>query len=117
MPAGSSTVPESVVVAPASAQVGICAQTPVQPHWFAFAPPHVWGSAQVPHESMLPQPSPICPQFAFCCAHVIGVHASGVVVPHWLGPALPHDSPMGQVPHWMTPPHFGSVTGPQLALS
>jgi hypothetical protein len=65
MPAGSSTLPESVVVV-LPGQSGICAQTPVQPHVLAWAPPpHVFGEAHVPQEMVFPQPSPIWPQFAF----------------------------------------------------
>src|SRR5262249_2942363 len=53
----------------------------------------------------------------FWSMQLSGAHASGLAMPHWLGPALPQDWPVGHGPQSTTPPHFGSVTGPQLALS
>src|SRR6185312_7255546 len=64
-----------------------------------------------------PQPSPIGPQLAFWVAQVRGEQASGDPQPHWFGPVPPHVCPVGHVPHWTTPPHLGSVVGPQFALS
>ncbi len=103
---------------PASEQSGTCAQTPVQPQVLGwFPPPQLCGAVQLPQEMVLPQPSPIWPQLAFWSAHVSGAHASDSPVPHLLGPPAPQDCPLGHFPHWMTPPHFGSVTGPQFAFS
>jgi hypothetical protein len=111
-------VPESVVGPPASLQSGIWAQTPVQPQALPCPPPpQVCGAAQLPQESVLPQPSPIWPQFAFWSAQVRGAHPSACPEPHWFGPPAPHDCPVGHVPHWTIPPHFGSVVGPQFAFS
>ncbi len=80
-------------------QSGICAQTPVQPHWFAIEPPQVFGALQLPHEMVLPQPSPTWPQVAFWSAQLCGEQPSLLPAPHFDGPPLPHDSPLGQVPH------------------
>jgi hypothetical protein len=79
----------------------------------------------VPHESIPPQPSLATPQVSFCDAHVDFAQPSlkpPSVVPvdaaHWFGvPPAPHASPVLQLPHEMMPPHFVSVTVPQLAWS
>jgi hypothetical protein len=115
------TVPVSVVVVPV-AHVGIIWQTPVQPHCPGLAglPPQVCGRVQLPHGSVLPQPSEACPHVMFWLAHVIGVQLSGlppVLPPQTLGMPPPPQVPASQVPHWTTPPHLVSVAAPQFAPS
>jgi len=67
------------------------------PQTFATPPPaHDWGSAQVPHESVPPQPSASVPQFLACPAHVSGVQ---VPTPQTLAaPPPPHTCCEVQVP-------------------
>jgi hypothetical protein len=121
MPAGSQTVPVSVVVVP-GAQVGIDWHTPVHPHLPGAlgSPPHDCGRLQVPHCKVLPHPSPACPHEMFWLAHDIEAQLSGfppLVPPQTLGMPPPPQVPASQPPHWTTPPHLVSVAAPQLALS
>jgi hypothetical protein len=45
-------------------------------HTFGVLPPQVSFGPQVPHSTVLPQPSSIVPQFFPCAAQVVGTHAA-----------------------------------------
>ncbi len=82
------------------------------PHWFGPPPPQYVPVGQVPQSIVLPQPSPMMPQFAFASAHVRGVHD---VVPHVFVPPPPHVMPFGHVPQSRTTP--SSQPSPDLPQS
>ena len=65
-------------------------------------PPQVSVPLQLPHWSVVPQPSLIAPQFFPCAAQVVGVQ---VLAPQTLGvPPPPQVSPAPHEPHWSVAP-------------
>src|SRR5215831_441718 len=124
LPQLSAALPQSKP-RPAHVVAGSTSQLPPSPVPHRFGPPkpqvapppHLPQSTTPPHFVSVTKP-----QSAFSSAHVEGVQSPASVCiplpgPQRLGPPPPQTSPGAHfVPHSTTPPHFLSVTKPQLAF-